>query len=116
MFDWTLAEGAPGGVRLILAGGLTPDNVGRGHPPASSPWGVDVVTGVEASPGRKDPVKLRAFVGPRPRAADDRRRTTSGRPHGRRPVRLGGRTGHDRLELGVSPEGLLIRGAWRAAW
>ncbi|MDQ3643053.1 MAG: phosphoribosylanthranilate isomerase, partial [Actinomycetota bacterium] len=60
IFDWTLAE-VPGGLRLMLAGGLTPDNVteaiARVHP-----WGVDVVSGVERSPGVKDPVKVRAFV------------------------------------------------------
>ena len=60
VFDWTMAE-APDGVRLILAGGLTAENVAeaiaRVHP-----WGVDVATGVEASPGRKDPVKMRAFI------------------------------------------------------
>ena len=60
IFDWTLAE-VPDGLRLMLAGGLTPENVAeaiaRVHP-----WGVDVVTGVERSPGVKDPVKVRAFV------------------------------------------------------
>jgi len=60
IFDWTLAE-VPGGLRLMLAGGLTPANVAeaiaRVHP-----WGVDVVSGVERSPGVKDPVKVRAFV------------------------------------------------------
>ncbi len=60
VFDWRMAE-VPDGVRLILAGGLTPDNVAeaiaRVHP-----WGVDVATGVEASPGHKDPVKMRAFI------------------------------------------------------
>jgi len=69
VFDWDLAQG-PAGVRLILAGGLTPDNVaaaiGQVHP-----WGVDVVTGVEASPGRKDPVKVRAFVAAAKAAAPD---------------------------------------------
>jgi phosphoribosylanthranilate isomerase len=61
VFDWSLAEGAPVGRRVILAGGLTPSNVadavGRVRP-----WGVDVATGVESSPGRKDPVKLRDFI------------------------------------------------------
>jgi phosphoribosylanthranilate isomerase len=61
VFDWTLAEGAPDGLRLILAGGLTPDNVGDAIA-AVHPWGVDVATGVESEPGRKDPRKLRAFV------------------------------------------------------
>ena len=61
VFDWKLAEGAPDGLRLILAGGLTPDNVGDAIA-AVRPWGVDVATGVESEPGRKDPRKLRAFV------------------------------------------------------
>jgi phosphoribosylanthranilate isomerase len=60
VFDWSLAE-VPDGLRLMLAGGLTPENVteaiARVHP-----WGVDVVTGVERSPGVKDPVRMRAFV------------------------------------------------------
>ncbi|MGI8984228.1 MAG: phosphoribosylanthranilate isomerase [Acidimicrobiales bacterium] len=60
IFDWTLAE-VPEGLRLMLAGGLTPRNVteaiARVHP-----WGVDVVSGVERSPGVKDPVKVRAFI------------------------------------------------------
>jgi phosphoribosylanthranilate isomerase len=60
VFDWTLAE-APDGVRLILAGGLTPENVGQAIGQVH-PWGVDVVSGVEKSPGVKDPVKVRAFV------------------------------------------------------
>lgn len=60
VFDWSMAE-VPDGIRLILAGGLTPANVARAIA-AVHPWGVDVVSGVEASPGRKDPVKVRAFV------------------------------------------------------
>jgi phosphoribosylanthranilate isomerase len=61
VFDWKLAEGAPDGMRLILAGGLTPENVGEAIATVR-PWGVDVATGVESEPGRKDPVRLRAFV------------------------------------------------------
>jgi phosphoribosylanthranilate isomerase len=64
-FDWaaarTLFQNA--GVRkpLVAAGGLTPVNVAEAIA-ALRPWGVDVVSGVEASPGRKDPAKVRAFV------------------------------------------------------
>lgn len=61
VFDWTLCDGVPPGSRLLLAGGLTPDNVADAVAQAR-PWGVDVCSGVEASPGRKDAVKLRSFV------------------------------------------------------
>ena len=61
VFDWSLAEGAPGGIRLIMAGGLDPDNVATAIDKVR-PWGVDVSTGVELSPGRKDPARLRAFI------------------------------------------------------
>jgi phosphoribosylanthranilate isomerase len=61
VFDWTLAEDVPDGVRLIVAGGLDAANVGEAIAKVH-PWGVDVVTGVESRPGRKDPRKLRAFV------------------------------------------------------
>ena len=69
VFDWDLAQG-PSGIRLILAGGLTPDNVAAAIAQVH-PWGVDVVTGVESSPGRKDPVKVRAFVANAKAAAPD---------------------------------------------
>lgn len=63
VFDWSLADGLSGGVRLLLAGGLTPENVGRAIRQVR-PWGVDVSSGVETSPGsgRKDAVKLRRFI------------------------------------------------------
>ncbi len=48
-------------VRLIAAGGLTPENVAEAIR-TMRPWGVDVVSGVEAAPCRKDPAKVRAFV------------------------------------------------------
>jgi phosphoribosylanthranilate isomerase len=65
-FDWKkavpIAEGMRrAGLKLVVAGGLTPDNV-AGAMSVLSPWGVDVVSGVEARPGKKDPEKVRAFV------------------------------------------------------
>ena len=62
-FDWPSAKAKLVGrrERLIIAGGLTPENVSEAvH--AFSPWGVDVVSGVENAPGKKDPEKLKAFV------------------------------------------------------
>ena len=68
-FDWNAAReiltaaseagGKP--IDLIVAGGLRPENVAEAiH--ALGPWGVDVASGVEASPGRKDPLKLKRFL------------------------------------------------------
>jgi len=61
LFDWRLAEGVVDPRRLIVCGGLTPDNVGAAIAHLQ-PWGVDVASGVEASPGVKDPVRLREFI------------------------------------------------------
>jgi phosphoribosylanthranilate isomerase len=61
VFDWSLAEGAPSGLRVLLAGGLTPDNVAEAIERVR-PWGVDVATGVESAPGIKDPTLVRRFV------------------------------------------------------
>ena len=61
VFDWSLAEGAPDGVRLLLAGGLNPDNVEAAIRKVR-PWGVDSASGTEASPGKKDATKVRLFV------------------------------------------------------
>jgi phosphoribosylanthranilate isomerase len=62
LFDWRLAEGVVDPTRLIVSGGLRPENVGAAIEHLH-PWGVDVSTGVEASPGVKDPGRLRAFIG-----------------------------------------------------
>jgi phosphoribosylanthranilate isomerase len=61
VFDWSLAEGAPLNRRVILAGGLTPDNVAEAIDRVR-PWGVDVSTGVEDSPGHKDARKVHDFI------------------------------------------------------
>lgn len=58
---WELLAGFDPGVPLILAGGLTPDNVADAIR-VVRPWGVDVASGVESAPGKKDPAKVRAFV------------------------------------------------------
>ena len=64
-FDWVEARrtvfGETGSLKLIAAGGLNPENVAEAIA-TLRPWGVDVVSGVEAVPGRKDPVKVREFV------------------------------------------------------
>jgi phosphoribosylanthranilate isomerase len=66
-FDWTAAsetlfKDAEARKRLVAAGGLTPFNVVEAIA-TLQPWGVDVASGVEAAPGRKDPAKVRAFIG-----------------------------------------------------
>ena len=64
-FDWEKARVMVEmlGLRIptIVAGGLTPENVGQALD-LLHPWGVDVSSGVEARPGKKDPEKVRAFV------------------------------------------------------
>ncbi|MGB2626509.1 MAG: phosphoribosylanthranilate isomerase [Candidatus Acidiferrum sp.] len=58
--DWQLAMKAAAAYRTVLAGGLTPFNVAEAIA-AVRPYAVDVASGVEKSPGRKDAAKLRAF-------------------------------------------------------
>jgi len=61
VFDWALTGDLPEGQRLVVAGGLNSDNVASAITKVK-PWGVDVTSGVEAAPGLKDPMKLKAFV------------------------------------------------------
>lgn len=60
-FDWDLAVAAKARGPIILAGGLTPDNVVEAISRVQ-PYGVDVSSGVEAAPGVKDHAKIRAFI------------------------------------------------------
>ena len=64
-FDWQLARTAifssDRPIKLVAAGGLTPDNVARAIA-TLNPWGVDVASGVESSPGHKSAQKVREFV------------------------------------------------------
>jgi phosphoribosylanthranilate isomerase len=64
-FDWIAARktvfGDGARLKLVAAGGLNPENVAEAVG-LLQPWGVDVVSGVEASPGRKEPNKVGAFV------------------------------------------------------
>jgi phosphoribosylanthranilate isomerase len=61
-FNWDLAVKAKQfGRPIFLAGGLTPENIASAIR-AVEPFGVDVSSGVEFSPGRKDPEKIRAFI------------------------------------------------------
>jgi phosphoribosylanthranilate isomerase len=64
-FDWAQARKTIfadiGTLKLIAAGGLNAANVAEAIA-TLRPWGVDVVSGVEAEPGRKDPIKVREFV------------------------------------------------------
>jgi phosphoribosylanthranilate isomerase len=60
-FDWDLVAKRRSKVPMVLAGGLTADNV-AGSIELVKPYGVDVVSGVEAEPGRKDLAKVEAFL------------------------------------------------------
>jgi len=60
-FDWSLAEGVSEVAPVILAGGLTPENVADAVR-AVRPWAVDVASGVESSPGVKDPERMSRFI------------------------------------------------------
>ena len=64
-WDWSEAEELiSSGYDVIIAGGLTPQNVGQALSDVGDipPWGVDVATGVEGSDYRKDPALMKEFV------------------------------------------------------
>ena len=90
VFDWTLTEDAPVNLRLVVAGGLTPENVGAAIS-RISPWGVDVASGVEVSAGQKDPRRLRAFVAAARAAAPLEHQPNEDRPYDRETELLTGR-------------------------
>jgi len=60
-FDWSLAEGVSEVAPVILAGGLTPENVAEAIR-AVHPYAVDVASGVESAPGEKDPARMARFI------------------------------------------------------
>lgn len=59
--DWSLARALAEEYPILLAGGLTPENVAEAVVQVR-PWGVDVASGVESNPGHKDALKMRTFV------------------------------------------------------
>jgi phosphoribosylanthranilate isomerase len=61
VIDWKLAAEVAKAASVLLAGGLTQDNVERAIQ-AVQPYGVDVSSGVEQAPGKKDHDKVRAFI------------------------------------------------------
>ncbi|MGE5224840.1 MAG: phosphoribosylanthranilate isomerase [Omnitrophica WOR_2 bacterium] len=61
MADWTLASSIASRYPVLLAGGLTPENVSDALRQVN-PWGVDVASGVESSPGKKDQGRVIAFI------------------------------------------------------
>ncbi len=59
--DWSLASQVAAQLSIFLAGGLTPENVAQAIQQVH-PWGVDVASGVESAPGRKDFTKMKQFI------------------------------------------------------
>lgn len=77
--DWEVARRAAQSRLIILAGGLTPENVAEAIR-VVRPYAVDVASGVESQPGKKDPVKLREFVQEAERAGRELERESESQP------------------------------------
>jgi phosphoribosylanthranilate isomerase len=79
-YDWRAAQKSlrrvPPHLRLIVAGGLTPATV-REAIQTLAPWGVDVASGVEATVGKKDPLKVESFIATARQAGAELRKTAS---------------------------------------
>jgi phosphoribosylanthranilate isomerase len=77
-YDWQRARSsffrAAPYLRLIAAGGLSPENVAEAIR-TLQPWGVDVASGVEASPGRKDAARVKSFIAQARAAATELKKT-----------------------------------------
>jgi phosphoribosylanthranilate isomerase len=69
-FDWSAVPRSNGSARIFLAGGITPENVADAIR-AASPYAIDVCSGVESQPGKKDPKRMKAFM----RAVGETRRS-----------------------------------------
>jgi len=97
IFDWRMAEGVVDPSRMWVSGGLHAGNVTQAIAHLH-PFGVDVSTGVESGPGRKDPERVRDFVAT---VREHDRRTSD---HGHRSDAPGGRAGAGHREVGGANE------------
>lgn len=77
--DWNVARRAAAGHRIILAGGLTPENVGAAIR-SVQPYAVDVASGIEAKPGKKDHARLKEFIEEVRRAEEQLNAPQTGHP------------------------------------
>jgi phosphoribosylanthranilate isomerase len=103
-FAWELARMHRGRVPLVLSGGLTPENV-AGAIEAVRPFAVDVASGVESEPGRKDPARVAAFVEAVRNAAEDSEVAAASSPPGElaREVAPAGSTVDPTTSIATSP-------------
>lgn len=97
VFDWRVAEGVVDPRRLIVSGGLRPENVAQAVT-RLRPFGVDVASGVEQAPGLKDPHLVRAFVANARRADEEGAIGDAGPGDGDEPGRAGVDTPYDWME------------------